>query len=180
MSLRLWLVRHATTNRVEAGRFNGWEDLPLNQLGHIEAATLRFPDRKWVGVWSSDLTRAHETARLAGFAPMVDPRLRELNFGLLEGMAWDELAEVTQRSLVEFNDFAAPGGESVADLRERVGSFIADLIAGDHLIFTHGGVIRLLLLATGRDEQVPPAHGVDIEVPPSLDIEATAFNNPVC
>jgi probable phosphoglycerate mutase len=163
MSLRLWLVRHATTNLVEAGRFNGWDDVPLNQRGQTEAASLRIPERNWVAVWSSDLTRARETARLAGFAPTVDPRLRELNFGSLEGMAWDQLEGATQRSLVEFDNFAAPGGESVADLRERVSSFIADLSAGDHLIFTHGGVIRLLMPVAGRDDQVPAGHSVEIE-----------------
>jgi probable phosphoglycerate mutase len=180
MSLRLWLVRHATTNRVEAGRFNGWEDVTLNQRGRPEAGSLNIPERKWVGVWSSDLIRAHETARLAGFAPVVDQSLRELNFGLLEGIAWHELDKAIQRSLVEFDDFAAPGGESVADLKERVGSFVADLIDGDHLVFTHGGVIRLLMRAAGRDEQVPAGHSVEVEVPLRLDIEGTVFNKPVC
>jgi 2,3-bisphosphoglycerate-dependent phosphoglycerate mutase len=174
MSVRLWLVRHTTTDQVEAGRFNGWEDVPLNQRGRSEAASLRIPERKWVGVWSSDLTRALETARFAGFAPMMDPRLRELHFGLLEGMAWDELEQATQTSLVEFDDFVAPRGESVAQLRERVGSFVADLNAGDHLIFTHGGVIRLLLRAAGRDEHVPASHSVDIEMPLRARNEAGA------
>lgn len=166
MSLRLWLVRHATTDRVETGRFNGWEDMPLNERGQSEAASLRIPERKWVGVWSSDLTRAHETARLAGFAPIMDPRLRELNFGLMEGMTWDEIEDSTQKSLVGFDNFVAPGGESAAHLRERVGSFVGDLIAGDHLIFTHSGVIRLLLRAASRDEHIPPSHGIEVEVPP--------------
>lgn len=159
------LVRHASTDRVEAGRFNGWEDVALNLRGQTEATSLRLPERKWVGVWSSDLRRAHETARFAGFAPIVDPRLRELNFGLLEGMAWDELEEATQRSLVEFHNFAAPRGESVADLTQRVGSFIAGLEDGVHLIFTHGGVIRLLLRAAARDEPIPTSHNVEIELP---------------
>ena len=164
MSLRLWLVRHATTGRVEAGRFNGWEDLPLNQRGRTEAAALRVPQRRWVGIWSSDLARASETARLARFDPVADPRLRELDFGSLEGMAWDELDGVTQASLVGFDDFAAPKGESVVHLKERVRSFVSDLIPGDHLIFTHGGVIRLLLRAAGRTDQIPPGHSVEVEI----------------
>ena len=165
MNLRLWLVRHATTNRVEAGRFNGWEDAPLNERGRVEAAALRVPERTWAGIWSSDLTRARETARLARFDPIVDRRLRELNFGSLEGMAWDELELATQESLVEFDNFVAPGGESASDLRERVGDFVSDLLPGDHLVFTHGGVIRLLLRAAGRSEEVPPGHCVEIEMP---------------
>ncbi len=72
MSLRLWLVRHATTDLVDAGRLNGWEDVPLNELGQIEAAAIQVPERRWVGVWASDLVRAQQTARIAGFDPIVD------------------------------------------------------------------------------------------------------------
>lgn len=165
MSLRLLLVRHGTTDRMDARRFNGWDDVPLNDRGRIEAVELQIAARDWVGVWSSDLARAHDTARLAGFAPIVDSRLRELNFGLLEGVSWDELDDATQWSLAEFDSFVAPNGESTADLRTRVESFVADLIEGDHLIFTHGGVIRLLLRAAGRDEHVPAGHSVEIEMP---------------
>src|SRR5687768_9832612 len=132
MSLRLWLVRHASTDRVDAGRLNGWEDVPLNQRGHMEAAAVRLPKRNWAGVWSSDLSRAAQTARLAGFDPIVDQRLRELDFGSLEGRAWDELEEATQSSMVEFDGFIAPGGESSFDLGERVRSFVTELAAGDH------------------------------------------------
>ena len=165
MSLRLWLVRHATTDRVAAGRLNGWEDVPLNQRGEIEAAAVHLPERNWAGVWSSDLSRALQTARIAGFDPTVDSRLRELDFGSLEGMAWDELEETTQSSLVEFDGFVAPGGESWAHLRGRLGSFVVELAPGDHLIFTHGGVIRLLLRITGSSEHIPPGHTVVIEMP---------------
>lgn len=165
MSLRLSLVRHASTEAADAGRLNGWEDVPLNQRGHMEAAAVRLPKRDWAGVWSSDLSRAVQTAHLAGFDPIVDRRLRELDFGSLEGKAWDELDETTQSSLVEFDVFVAPGGESAADLRKRVRSFVTDLSAGDHLIFTHGGVIRLLLRTAGRSEHIPPGHTVEIELP---------------
>jgi probable phosphoglycerate mutase len=174
MSLGLWLVRHASTDRVDAGRLNGWEDVPLNQRGQIEATALHLPERNWVGVWASDLSRAAQTARLAGFDPIVDQRLRELDFGSLEGRAWDELEETTQSSLVEFDGFVAPGGESSVDLRERVRSFVTGLAAGDHLIFTHGGVIRLLLRVAGRSEHVPPGHTVEIEMPMDLHFVTTS------
>ena len=164
MSLRLWLVRHTRTNQADAGRFNGWEDVPLNEHGLIDASALDLPHRHWAGIWSSDLVRASQTARLAGFNPILDPRLRELDFGSLEGLTWEELDGATQTLLVGFDDFAAPGGESVANFRARIRSFVTDLTLGDHLIFTHGGVIRLLLRAAGRSEHVPPGHRAEIEV----------------
>lgn len=165
MSLRLWLVRHTRTNHVDADRFNGWEDVPLNEHGLIEASVLDLPHRQWAGIWSSDLVRARQTAQLAGFDPILDPRLRELHFGSLEGMTWEELDPATQTLLVGFDDFVAPGGESVANFRARIRSFVADLTPGDHLIFTHGGVIRLFLRAAGRSEHVPPGHSAEVEVP---------------
>ena len=165
MSLRLWLVRHARTNRWTRGRFNGWEDVPLNERGHIEAAALRVPHRN--GRESGVLISSEPARQLVWPAsiPSWIRRLRELDFGSLEGMAWEELDRATQRLLVGFDDFVAPGGESVANFRARVRSFLADLTPGDHLIFTHGGVIRLLLRAAGRSEHVPPGHTAEVEVP---------------
>jgi len=43
-----------------------------------------------------------------------------------------------------FETFVAPGGESVVDFRRRIEDFVAALGGGRHLIFTHGGVIRVL------------------------------------
>ncbi len=56
-------------------------------------------------------------------------------------------------------EFQAPGGESVADLRHRIQEFLRGLGEGDHLVFTHGGVIRYLLpvrpASDRRDELTP-------------------------
>jgi hypothetical protein len=44
----------------------------------------------------------------------------------------------------------------VAQLRSRVLDFVETLDEGDHVLFTHGGVVRLLLLEQGRRPLVPP------------------------
>src|SRR5206468_4159010 len=110
----------------------------------------------FAGVWSSDLSRCTETARLAAGGARRDERLRELNFGTLEGLRWADCSDEIRRSLLAFDDFRAPGGESVRDLRERVGSFLGSLEGGEHLVFTHGGVIRSLLRERARDRFVEP------------------------
>ena len=146
-AVRLWLVRHGETDWSAAGRFTGWTDLSLNVTGRRQARSLH---GYWDGVgfstvWSSDLRRSIETARLAGAPPpRLDRRLRELDFGSIEGRTWDQLDPATQAAMLAFDGFTADGGESVAELRERVLAFVDDLRAGDHLVFTHGGVIRLL------------------------------------
>lgn len=169
MSIRLWLVRHGATDWSDAGRLNGWSDVPLNDRGRVQARLLRrqLARRELTGVWSSDLTRATETAQLAVGEPVPDPRLRELDFGSLEGRRWEECPAEGREALVAFDGFGAPQGESVGELRSRVLEFVEALHDGEHLVFTHGGVIRLLLREEGQDRQVLPGELVRVlrEIP---------------
>ena len=158
MTARLWLVRHGETDWSASGRFTGWREVELNRTGRDKARSLRdeLAGRQYEGVWSSDLRRAAQTARIAYGQARPDARLRELDFGALEGMRWDDLPSNLQRDLVGFDRFSAPGGESVAGLRHRVLDFVDSLPAGQHLLFTHGGVIRLLLRLANADDLVAP------------------------
>lgn len=158
VSARLWLVRHGATVRTGEGRFSGWADVPLSEGGREQARRLadRLRGRRFDGRWTSDLSRAAETAAIVAGGAVADQRLRELDFGDLEGRRWDEIAPGVQAALRRFDRARPPGGESVEDLRRRVGSFLATLPDGRHLIFTHGGVIRMLLRDRGCDRVVPP------------------------
>ncbi len=149
----LFLVRHGETDWNSAHRFLGWTDRPLNRRGRRQAVALTGVLSVWEfqRVVSSDLRRATETARLAGFEPAVDPAWRELDFGDLEGLVWDEIDPSTQRALVAFDGFVPPGGEPVAMFRERVIAAADGLGPGRHLVFTHGGVIRLLRRLCGAE-----------------------------
>jgi probable phosphoglycerate mutase len=162
----LWLVRHGATDWSDAGRLTGWTDVPLNDRGRLQAGLLRerLARETFAGVWSSDLVRASETARLATGAPVLEPSLRELDFGRLEGKRWDELPAELQDALLAFEGFRAPGGESVADLRDRVQGFLRRLRPGTHLVFTHGGVIRLLLRDAAPDLRIAPGELVRLRL----------------
>jgi broad specificity phosphatase PhoE len=50
----------------------------------------------------------------------------------------------------------------VAQLRARVLDFMETLEEGDHVLFTHGGVVRLLLLEQGQRPLVPPGRLVRV------------------
>jgi broad specificity phosphatase PhoE len=158
MSARLWLVRHGATDWSDAGRLTGWTDIPLNDVGRRQAQLLRRRLRtiEFDGVWSSDLSRAIETARLAIGGARSDERLREVDFGELEGRTWDQCSPEEQAELVAFDRFVARGGESVSEPRSRVLAFTDTLSDGSHLVFAHGGGIRVLLRLAGRDHPVPP------------------------
>jgi probable phosphoglycerate mutase len=153
----LWLVRHGETPASKGRTLAGWTDVPLTGHGEEQASALRplLAGEPFDGVWSSDLQRALATARLAWGEPRQDARLREMSFGALEGKLWETLDPHVQEGLARFEGFAAPGGESFEDLRARVLSFLDGLPAGRHLVFTHGGVVRLLSREVGEDHFVP-------------------------
>ena len=94
------LARHGETNdNLPPGRFQGWTDTPLNDLGRRQASalgqSLAARPEPIASLWASDLSRAHETASIAGAAiglrPVLDWRLREGNRGRWEGYLFDEI-----------------------------------------------------------------------------------------
>jgi len=155
--VRLLLIRHGSTTWSEAGRLCGWSDVPLSVRGREEARALRARAESLArGAWSSDLLRARETAGLAGLQAAPDPRLRELDFGAIDGARWEDLSVPLRDALTRFEGFRAPDGESVAELADRVGEFVSGLSPGVHVVVTHGGVIRLLLRGRALADHVAP------------------------
>ena len=160
----LRLVRHGETDWSAEGRFTGRSDVPLNTVGVAQAmalAALAADDH--ASCWTSDLVRCAQTARLMGVAARPTPELREFDFGRIEGQRWDELDPETQRRLVDFDGFAAPGGQRVTDFAARIEAFVGRLGPGRHLLITHGGVIHQLLRRTGSDARVEPGSWRDVE-----------------
>ena len=172
-TVRLWLARHGDTSWNEAGRLSGWADPGLSPGGWAQARALgRTLDGRTIdSAWASDLRRAVETATIAlevAGSPVhleVDHRLRELRFGSIEGSRWEELTPELRQGLMAFDGFRAPGGESVEDLRSRVWSLVDSLPAGDHLLVTHGGVIRLLKRNPSGDAFVAPGSLTELVLP---------------
>ncbi|MEW6337460.1 MAG: histidine phosphatase family protein [Acidobacteriota bacterium] len=162
-ALELWLVRHGETTRSRDGRLAGWADVRLTAHGREEARSVGplLAGCRFDGVWSSDLARARASARLAWGRAVPDRRLREIDFGRLERERWATLDDGQRTSLLAFQGFHAPGGESLEDLAARVHDFLAGLPPGRHLLFTHGGVIRLLTRAAGED-RFPPTGSVTV------------------
>lgn len=151
--LELWLVRHGETDWNRRHLLQGWVDTPLNSTGRRQARALArtLAGSSFAGVWSSDLVRAVETARLAHGEPIRSEALRELDFGDIQGLDWQGLAPPIREGMLAFDDFAAPGGESHRQMEDRVVAFLDGLSEGVHLIFTHGGVIRMLRRMCGDD-----------------------------
>lgn len=155
-STELWLVRHGETTSNASRRLAGWSDPPLTEAGRRQAAALRevLEENPFNQVWSSDLERAVTTARLAWGDPRPDARLREINFGDLEGLSYDQVDLAFAQVFLEFRDFRIPGGESHDEFHGRVHGFVDALEPGRHLLFVHGGVVRILTQDLGLDRFV--------------------------
>jgi probable phosphoglycerate mutase len=158
MNLDIWLVRHGATDWTAGRRFCGWSDPPLSERGRWQAKALRprLDAYRFDSVMSSNSIRAVETARLAYGEPLQDERLRELDFGDIEGQTWAECSPDVRERLLDFDSFEAPNGESVAQLTARVTQVLSELREGRHLIVTHGGVIRVLMGSRGMESYPEP------------------------
>lgn len=157
--MRLVLIRHCEPAPEARGRCYGALDFGLSDAGRAAAAAIRVP---WAldAVVSSPRRRALETAApLAtahGVDVTVDDRLRELDFGDLEGLTYEECErtrpELYRRWMEAPTTVEFPGGESYALLRRRVLDLVAELRLRGGVVaaVTHGGPIRAVVAASLR------------------------------
>src|SRR4051794_22227798 len=115
--MEIWLARHGATEWSRSGQHTGSTDLPLIPQGEDEARAMA-PRLAAVGfrtALTSPLSRARETARLAGFPDArVDDLLREVDYGEYEGVTTKEIQE-TRPGWELFRD-GSPGGESPEEI----------------------------------------------------------------
>jgi broad specificity phosphatase PhoE len=143
-----WLLRHAETAWSKSGKHTGLTDVPLTDEGREAARRLRerLAGRRFALVLSSPLSRARETAELAGLGEGLQLRdeLLEWDYGEYEGLTTPEIRE--QRPGWSLWRDGAPGGESPADVAARCDRVVAELLAvdGDVAIVAHGHVLRVL------------------------------------
>jgi broad specificity phosphatase PhoE len=129
VAIALVFETHCTTVDNELGRATGWLPGELSGQGRVQARELgsRRRDDGISAVFSSDLNRAIQTASIAfdgpGIPLLYDWRLRECDYGQLNGMPADEM----HRGRLGHLDRPYPGGESWRQAVTRVGRFLADL-----------------------------------------------------
>lgn len=156
----LWLVRHGETEWARLGRHTGRTDVPLIDLGRGQARSIaeKLARVPFALVLSGPLSRAFETARLAGFADRVetDPDLAEWDYGAFEGRTSSEIRE-------EIPDWTIwtdgpVGGETILDVAARADRVVtrARSADGDVLAFAHGHLLRIL---AARWLGLPPNDG---------------------
>ncbi len=145
------LVRHGETDWNLNRRYQGWEDIPLNETGQEQArlvARAIAQEPRWDAIYSSPLSRALSTAQaiaeLSEFDRIVeDPDLRERFYGEAEGLTADE-REAKWPGLLEW-----PGLERQDVMTRRAMAALERMaerhVGGRALVVAHGGLINAVL-----------------------------------
>jgi broad specificity phosphatase PhoE len=141
-----WLLRHAETEWSRDGRHTGRTDIPLTDGGRDRARALRerIAGHDFALVLSSPLSRARETAELAGLTPQLRDELVEFDYGEYEGITTDQIRQ-ERPDWYLWRD-GSPGGETPDDVGRRVDRVIDETLRadGDVAIVAHGHVLRAL------------------------------------
>ena len=153
--MTIYLIRHGKTEANEKHLCCGSTDLPLSKAGRTELAQMHY-DIKNVRFITSGRSRTNETRNiLFGDVPYeVDPRFREVDFGIFEMHSYEELKDTPdyQAWLTGDNDAnVPPNGESGLQMKDRVLAAFSE-IREDTVIITHGGVIAAIMEHLFPDE----------------------------
>ena len=155
----LVLVRHGRTEANAARKLQGLLDLPLDDVGHAQAAGvagwLGTPDR----VISSPLVRARQTAEAFGIPYEVDDRWVELDFGSLDGVPLAEVDDEIWTTWRSDPHYRVGGGETMQEMHDRVVAAAEELLvdARDKMIVVTSHVSPIKAAVTW-------ALGVDVNV----------------
>ena len=181
----IYYIRHGETAWNAAGRFQGSQDIPLNDLGRTQAVTsggiladLIARDGRAASALpfvASPLGRARltmelvrSTLQLPHHDYAVDIRLREIGYGQWEGLTLPEMAQHDAATfasrMADKWGVAAPAGESYASVTLRMREWF-DSLAGDTVTVAHGGTMRALMVALGistpaEASEIPIGQGV--------------------
>lgn len=165
--IRLALLRHGHTAWNRAGRIQGRSDIALDDTARAELAAQALPeDWQEADLWSSPLQRAEETARLVtGRAPHTSSALIEMNWGDWEGQHGTRLRADPGSGFRDIEhwgwDYRPPGGETPAEVWDRLRPWIASL-ERDSVAVCHIGIMRMILAR---------AHGWNFDGPAPFQVK---------
>lgn len=155
--MKIILIRHGETQPNAQKRYVGWTDCSLNKKGRWQAKKIGQhlsldPIRK---VYASDLKRAIEFAKIAFKDAAVEKitDLREINFGVFEGMKHKEISKKYPQHyeawLSDPHKTSIPKGESLSRLAKRVRRSFKKIVSDNKnktfAIVSHAGPLKIVL-----------------------------------
>lgn len=142
--MKLYVLRHGETDYNKEGRFQGQNNISLNEEGKKQAQETRkeLQNIKFDKVFVSPLKRTIETAKIVvpNYKIEIDNRIIERSFGKLEG----------KKSIPDYEERIKEFGiESIKNLEKRVECFIKEILNEvqkdqNILVVTHGGVAQII------------------------------------
>ena len=176
-STQLIAIRHGETSWNRTARYQGQEDIALNEAGFSQAKdiALALSETKLDALYTSDLKRAYQTAFALALPPVSLPELREQHFGVFQGLTGTEIAQRWPDASAQWHqrvaDFGPEGGETRQVFNQRCTAALARLAqthAGETIaVVCHGGVLDCLYRA---------ASGLSLEAPRTWSLENAAIN----
>lgn len=151
------LIRHGETPANIEQRWQGHEDWPLTELGHDQARQLAATLPPLAAIYSSPLSRAHDTASAVATAQatgvVVVAELKEIGFGTWENKTRAEIEEEDPGAFEQLRNgvdiVRGRTGETFTAVRERMTRAIDEIVgahAGETVaIVSHGGASRAYL-----------------------------------
>jgi probable phosphoglycerate mutase len=179
---KIVLVRHGETQWNLAGKMQGHLDSPLTDVGLAQAEAIagRLKSHVFSAIYSSDLSRAYQTAQRIVEENLQkqirsDSRLRERCLGIFQGISKAELETQFSKEYRLYQardpDYIVPNGESLRQFRERCVTCLTELVqkhSGEQiLVVAHGGVLVSLFKHTV---------GLPLETPTCFEIVNTSLN----
>jgi broad specificity phosphatase PhoE len=143
-AISLTLISHAPTEAQRLSRFHAEADGVL--AAEIESLILTKDSR----VLSAPELRATQTASLLGVQPIVEPALRDCDFGRWKGVSLKALQREEPALLQAWltdPESAPHGGESIADVCRRVAGWLGRISEPGHwAAVTHPMIVRAAML----------------------------------
>jgi len=157
MMTKLVLIRHGLTAWNMQKRYCGYRDVSLSRLGKAQVVKLRknINDIYFDKVYCSDRKRALMTREiLFGEADFIkDKNLREIHFGVLEGLKHDEIIvkynQVYNKWLLDPYKNRLPKAETMQVFKRRIQGVMRRIIRSNQgktiAVVCHGGVIGIFV-----------------------------------
>jgi 2,3-bisphosphoglycerate-dependent phosphoglycerate mutase len=154
---KIFLFRHGQSTYNAQGLQTGWKNPELTDKGVLEAKSIRdrLRNEKVTKAYTSDQIRSIETMKIVlephqGITPTADPRLKERNYGILEGQKKKEMALKYPDLYPKWHrsyEVPPPEGESIKQVEERVLEFLKEVLSEarpEDVIFicSHGNSLR--------------------------------------
>lgn len=161
---RLFLIRHGATEWNRERRYCGHKDIGLSNEGKSQVKLLfnRLSSLRFDKVYCSDRKRAIETARMLFKQARIiqDRGLREIDFGVLEGLKHEEIME---RYSAEYRKWLRdsfknniPKAEPMNTFKKRVEDGLWNIIRSNPgmtiAVVCHGGVIGIFVNSISRNK----------------------------